>query len=375
MASTSFDDSNWAGHDEYDSNSSVISNNNDNLLIDLGEHASADFWSNVASDGGDIRVTNSAGDTAYSYELENFDSTAETGILFFNSQGLSTSSATTYRVYAGNSSASLPADSDTLGAENVWNDNFEAKYHMDDLIDSTSNGHDMTANGGVTVGGASGNIGAATEFDGSDDYLIENNFSPLPHSSDDTVMFGGWVNTSNNSQNQGIMGWWTRGYIAFFDNNSDGDYEVIAFFNNGSSDSDARTATGTFPDGNWHHIVAVRSGTGASNIEIYIDGSAASNNTRNDDSATNFPETFDFHLGDRANNSWPLDGLLSGAFVMKNPPSDVSNYITTEYNNQNDNATFWTNNGWTAADQIGSVSEANASAVTLSDGSGVTKSD
>ena len=66
-------------------------------------------------------------------------------------------------------------------AKNVWDDNFVAVYHMaqdpsgtaPQILDSTSNENNGTANGSMTSSDlVDGFIGKAIEFDGSDDYII-----------------------------------------------------------------------------------------------------------------------------------------------------------------------------------------------------------
>lgn len=374
MASTSFDDSNWAGYDEYDSNSAVVDNGNDNLMIDLASLASADFWSNVASDGGDIRVTNSAGDTAYSYELENFDSGNQTGILFFNSQGLSTSSTTTYRVYAGNSSASLPSDSDTLGAENVWTTRFKLVSHDGGSTDSTSNDNGGSAQGGVTAGNTTGQIGEATKFDGNDDGFRLSS-SPVPNST--TLTYSAWITIDNKDNDDlGIFSQAsssTNGPIrlyadasTFFSSGDPGEMQLV---DGGPGSEIVRASNDELNTNQLYFVQGVLDG---SNAYIYIDGTQVASASY----SNNFDAAIGIGYSARSNN--PIqhhDGKIDEARIVDEALS--SNYISTEYENQANNSNFWTNQGWTAnvTDTPGSVLESDGSGVLVSDGNGVLKTD
>jgi hypothetical protein len=73
-----------------------VLNANDNLLVDLGAQMDSDWWNEQAvSGGGDVRIADDTGtkfgsETAYSFELENFNNNGDgtgTGILFVDSSG------------------------------------------------------------------------------------------------------------------------------------------------------------------------------------------------------------------------------------------------------------------------------------------------
>ena len=140
------------------------------ISVDLADFPSS-FFSNVDEDGDDIRVTKSDGITEVSVEVSQIDTGVETGELFFSSSGtLPAGANTTFYVYYDNDFAIPYAETATYGRENVWNDDYVFVSHAS-ITDSTSNDNDGTANGGVTVGGATGVAGKATDFDGSDDSI------------------------------------------------------------------------------------------------------------------------------------------------------------------------------------------------------------
>jgi len=141
----------------------------------------ADFWDATngvnQTDGRDIRVTTSDGETEVPVEIVGFDATADTGAIYFKT-ALSTSSDTVLYIYYHNTSATMPAITDTYGAENVWTD-FVMVQHLDQAgtdtqIDSGAGDNDATMNGSMTTGD---NVDGPTsdwpglDFDGIDDCL------------------------------------------------------------------------------------------------------------------------------------------------------------------------------------------------------------
>jgi len=345
MASSAFTSSNWSNYFTITSDSAKVSANNDNLMYDLSE-APSGFWSTVKSDGGDLRVVNSAGDTAYSFELENFDTTAETGIVFFDSQNLATGSDTTWRIYYGNGSASLPAPSDTLGAQNVWNSNYVLVSHDGGKTDSTSNGHNGTEDGGVSGGGATGQIGVATDFDGNDDRISvesDGSLSPTP-----SFTFQSWVNADDVSGSGGDgntigtvddttsgseNGWFMRiddGEISFWVESDPNRFSL---------------KTGTINTHTWYLVHGLFDTNESNEQKVYIDGSLSG-----EQSASYSESTTDLQIGSHANETQQfLNGTVDEVRISGTPLS--ASWISTEYNNQSSPSTFWT----TGAEQSSGV--------------------
>lgn len=190
MSSTSFDASNSTAMAPTTTDNTKVDEAVGNLAIDLS-NLDATWWNNVTSNGGDIRVTDDTGtkfgsETAYSMELKNFDKSNQTGWLFIDSSGhLATSVDKTFRVYVGDTSLSKPADSDTLGADNVWNSNHKGVWHMasdptgtaPQLKDSTSSGADLSVSGSFSSSDLQSGISAsdsAVYFDSGDSASVTN---------------------------------------------------------------------------------------------------------------------------------------------------------------------------------------------------------
>ena len=146
------------------------------LIVDLSRMSAA-WWAAVnTSDGTKGRAAKDSGPTELACDWIDFDDSAETGLLRVKWSGTLASSGTqTLRIYPPQAANASVAASDTYGSDNAYDSDWAAYWPLHDLNDRTSNGYDLTANGGVTVGGATGIIGAATNFDGTDDDLTRTN--------------------------------------------------------------------------------------------------------------------------------------------------------------------------------------------------------
>jgi len=90
-AITNWYGSEWAYRVKVTANPAKLLDGNIPVAIDLA-NMPANFWSHVRSDGGDVRITSSGGDTI-PCEVENFDATAHTGQLWLNGSQIQTSPA------------------------------------------------------------------------------------------------------------------------------------------------------------------------------------------------------------------------------------------------------------------------------------------
>ncbi|MFQ5921694.1 MAG: LamG-like jellyroll fold domain-containing protein [Anaerolineales bacterium] len=173
-------DTNWLYRKQITVQSAQVDSTESNIpvyvdLADLG----ADFFSNVKSDGGDIRVTNSDGATEMAREVVAINTGAQTGELHFRADNLSSSANTSFYIYYGNGGASDYAVTAPFGRNAVWSNNYAAVYHLEEdaagtgtlnlYVDSTGNGND--GDDQVSATGQIGRLGAGQELDGSDDFV------------------------------------------------------------------------------------------------------------------------------------------------------------------------------------------------------------
>ncbi len=139
----------------------------------------AGFFTNVQSDGDDIRITKADGVTEVPYELVSINTSTEKGELHFKGD-VSSTTDTNFYIYYGNSAASGYATTANYGRNNVWTNNFLAVWHLGDgdstaasfYKDSTGRGYDgtLTDADGDTVA-ATGRVGGALDFNGDADLI------------------------------------------------------------------------------------------------------------------------------------------------------------------------------------------------------------
>jgi len=179
-------------------------------------------WGNISfSDGRDLRATDSTGTTEVPMQIVDIDTTGKTIELWILASGtLSSSVDNEYRIYYGNSSATMPAASSTYGSEAVWAD-YIAVHHMDggatDMTDATGNGYDMDFAGPAPARSTDAAVGGDS-FDspGSGGYLV----APSSAYQDDDVPVNGdytlsaWVKFNSN------------GYNGFFSSGVNGDEQL-----------------------------------------------------------------------------------------------------------------------------------------------------
>lgn len=134
----------------------------------------ADFHTHVnQTDARDIRVTTSNGTTEVPREVVSYVAASDTGELHFKAPGtLSGTSDTDFYIYYGNGAASDYAVGDTYGANNVWDSYTTGVWHMKEAaaVDSTSTNNTGSVTGDVAPT-ASGQMGSANDFPGTDDYI------------------------------------------------------------------------------------------------------------------------------------------------------------------------------------------------------------
>lgn len=124
------------------------------------------WWSNVATDGKDIRITQDDGTTRRDYYLVSIDTTAKTGLLMINVDGyISTSVNKDLYIYCGNASA-IASSSQTTFVDTGYVGVYFPGVSLNDAV-STRN---LTAVGTPgTTSSAAYEVNAAT-YDGSSQY-------------------------------------------------------------------------------------------------------------------------------------------------------------------------------------------------------------
>ena len=289
----------------------------------------AGFFSHVKSDGGDIRVTNSAG-TELAREIETINTGASTGVLWFKANSISDSAY--YYIYYGNAAATEPAVTDPDGSQAVWDTNYKSIWHLSDAgptyaYDSTSNNNKGTQSGGVTFGVA-GKIGTATSYNASN-YV---NVSSIAFPSQGTIDF--WMNPSDMANYRNPFSSDTSNTGIRFEENASGNFGVVIRYS-GGADVHTYLSSG-LATGAWRHI-SLTWNSSTNNVKGYLD-----NNLVFDQSQTNWPTSFpNIRIGTGFDYSTTRSWKGSVDEVRLSSIVRTTDWIKTEYNNQSSTTGFY----------------------------------
>ena len=239
------------------------------VYLNLSDFAS-EFFTNVRSDGGDIRITSADGVTEVPREVVSIDTSGETGEVYFQAPTLSSTTNTTFYVYYGSSTATDYSDSDTFGAHNVWDDDFEAVYHLEETgstyLDSTDNGVDGTGEGtGPTA--ASGKFGTAQSITAGRIDLGTALTSAINLTSEMTLST--WINQNTSSGDQALVAQFSGSGDLLLWGDTGGANPGFCNYMGDYMPSDCQDVDAQNP-GNWQHVVGRYDG---SNGGVQVNGS------------------------------------------------------------------------------------------------------
>jgi len=225
----------------------------------------------------------------------------------------------------------------TYGAEAVWSD-YEFLSHDGGGTDSTGN-HSPSPGGSVTAGGATGKIGDATDYDGIDDYFDLG--SSVLFGANVTVQY--WTKTPSSSGVESVQTTKdssTRRFTVF--HRQDASPKKIQAYirdQSGSADYSGYFDEDIYNDA-WHKVEWTIDDS-AEIIYAYTDGTLVNSiGIESGESWGGFTPNQATYIGGEVEfNRRYYDGLFD-EYRIRNSYLD-SNWRTTEYNNQNDNAAFW----------------------------------
>jgi hypothetical protein len=315
------------------------------VYIDLSD-MSDDWWDVVASGGGDIRVTRSDGVTECAREVVSCDTVNKTGELHFLANSVSGSSDTDFYIYVNGTNADYDTD-DTYGAEAVWGD-YMYVSHNGGGDDATGNGNTGTANGGVTLGGAVGPFGDATDYDGEDDYSNIGFKEMGAELASFTNQF--WIKTEDTTANAAILGSVNNNSTNAYFPRLNTESNDIGFFIRQDTTPTIGTritylSSPTVNDDSWHQMILVNTNYATRDGQIYKNGQAVT--TTLGGFASGLQNTFnnfqyDVYIGAnnlRDSDVTHLEAVLAEIRFTTSLLS--SDWIETEYNNQSDASDFY----------------------------------
>lgn len=311
------------------------------VYVDLSD-LNSDFFTNVKSDGSDIRVTTSDGETEVPREVVFITTGSSIGELHFKSGGtdsLSGSTDTLFYIYYGNSSATEPARTAANGRDAVWSP-WTSVYHMQDsdpginVENSTvASTYDLADVGTLVSGDSVAGllVGQGIQFENSKLqglFVNGSQVSGYPFS----IVGKVYLATGGSS---GTIGW-------VGDKDSVNYTYRILILGTGEIYMEARNTTTdahqsplTYLD-QWVHVTAVWKS--ATSRIIYVNGSSVSTDTSNVAYSSNIDR---FSTGYTARSSPSNYGDVKLDEIRVVDSELVADWVTTSYNNHNSPSTFY----------------------------------
>lgn len=300
------------------------------VYVDLSNLPS-DFFTNVKTDGADIRITKSDGTTELPREVVAISTSGSTGELHFKADSLSSTIDTDFYIYYGNSSATEPASNATYGSENVWSSAFKLVTHLEtNFTDSTSLNNNGINNGTTDIAGKLS--GRGRQF-ASGNYIDFGNNTSLDITNG--MSLSGWYYSTSSSLYRTFM---NRGY------NENGDYYYGLYNNNQKlqiwcdGTNHYNSGANDVSNNTWHHI-AFEMQTGTNGLQLFVDGVLYQQWTTSKDLAGSSVYHLRAGYDDRDEN-YPFIGQMDE--LRKANAIRGIGWWTTEYNNQSSPATFYT---------------------------------
>lgn len=227
------------------------------------------------------------------------------------------------------------AVTDTFGRNAVWSD-YELVHHNNNSADSAGK-HNVTANGAVSIGGVAGKIDVGTDFDGLNDSATHTS-STLGAKAAFAIQF--WCNPDIVNTRMGMV-MNTDGTSFSNDSfgvemeNVSGVLQLRLSTTNAAGGFSSLSSSASMTTGVWQKVTATRN---SNNANIY-------RNAVNIGASSTFVTAVSNNLAQFGFGAFGI-----GAFLYFNGKMDevrianfevTANWETTEYNNQNNESTFW----------------------------------
>jgi len=251
---------------------------------------------------------------------------------------ISSSVDTDFYIWWEKSGESQPPANDTYGSQNTWDSNYCAVWHMENssgtLLDSTLNNNNGTFNGANLPSTGLGKIGNAQVFNGSDDYVSFAAVTNIPDNDDDYTLQS-WIKPDVHGTRRGILYWGTQlsNRVNAFRLQTVGGttYQIMNYW----WGSDLAVNSNNLADGAWHLILVYFDGT---DRRLVCDNQDLGGNTPTGHNVTNIANLVLGRTEVGAGVKEYFDGLIDEVRI-----SDIARsveWLSAEYNNQNDPATF-----------------------------------
>ncbi|MDA8596745.1 LamG domain-containing protein [Candidatus Pacebacteria bacterium] len=302
-------------------------------LSTLGSH----FFSNVASDGGDIRVTTADGTTEVAREVVAINTGASSGEMHFRAPTISSSADTTFYIYYGSATENEYQASSTYGSHGVWADNYAAVYHLAEsgstYIDSTSNRNDGIGEA-TDPSLTTGKLGDGQDFGGNG--RIDLGTSPsVDLDAAGEYYVSAWINLDTSTGDQAPVAQYTAaGDFLLWADTLDAGTGFCHY--NGSYLPDNCRDQNDQNVGTWQYLAAYHTGTAGG---IYLDGQQTGNGPTTNTVAIDVAERFAIGAQNGDSNLRYFDGQIDE--VRISALNFGADWSEAEFSNQNTPTTFY----------------------------------
>jgi hypothetical protein len=235
-------------------------------------------------------------------------------------------------------------------ANNVWDSNYAAVWHLKETSGTTLNDSTSNANTGTATNGAglnqTGQINGAVNFDGVNDFVSVADANSLDITSQLTISLWLQADTfpaSGAYDNLLIKrsGTADNYYLETF-NNAGTNRFAFGFTNPGGTFHELIGTTNALTAGNWYHVVATFVDNGATNdIKLFINGTQQSESVTAGTPEGNVnlaANAGTLRLGFTATGE-EFDGRIEEPRISNT--ARAAGWITTEFNNQGTPTTFY----------------------------------
>jgi len=334
-------DANWQFRQTISFNNAAQTENLTDFPVLIALDSSRIDYTNTQNDGGDLRFTDSDG-TLLAYEIQSWDETG-TSYVWVKVPQIDGSSNNDYIwMYYGNAGAANGQD--TTGA--VWNNGYTAVYHLDEpgtsFADATTN--HVNATDSTTTVSATGQIGAARDFNGTTDSInLGSNQDFINNAS--MASMSAWINTDTIAAGSAdivsvtVDGTATTSGSRLGIARDGSNVLVYARTMDDSSDVvNVTTTTNPLTANTWQHVTVVAD-YASDTIKIYVDGVEQATTGTPNFTLSAIPGTNSANGAIGSNEGTgggaEFDGTIDEARISNAGRS--ADWIKAQYENQRDN--------------------------------------
>jgi hypothetical protein len=275
-----------------------------------------------------IFTSDTAGVTNLNWETNLYTATTGAVEYWVRIPTLSSSADTVIYAYYGNSSVTT----DQSNPHGTWDANFNSVWHLPNgstltALDSTSNGHNGTINSATATSGVFDGAGAFVAATPAYISASYGSLLGLPITSE------AWIKTSTKTAVQVIYedrpNGASPGCVLFLDTSGFLNFACNQTFT-------IVTASTDLTDGAFHYVVGTATASGSGTLNLYVDGTSVASTANSGGPGNTGPGL----IGIRFDSTDGFNGTIDEVRISQ--IARAADWITTEYNNGSNQATFYT---------------------------------